>query len=262
MIGPCKEAARRACGWAAAALLRLRSRPFSLPAGPAVVIAPHADDETLGCGGLIAAMAGAGTRLDVVFITDSAASHRGHPSLDPSQVARRRAAEAEAALAVLGLPPGRLHFLGAADGELERLPPGEAGRLRGDLEALLRSLAPEELFLPWRQDGSTEHAAAFDLALAAAAGLPARIWEYPVWAWWDPLRRFAPRLGSPGSNWRWALGPGRSRKRRALACHRTQLEALPPWPRPVLPAAIARGCCGPWEFYFGPRPAGQRPGAR
>jgi LmbE family N-acetylglucosaminyl deacetylase len=190
----------------------------------------------------------------VIFVTDSAASHPGHPSLPPPEVARRRSAETAAALAVLGLAPERRHFLGAADGQLERLSAEEFARLRGRLAALLQTLVPRELFLPWREDGSTEHAAAADLAAAAAAGSPARIWEYPVWGWWDPLRRFAPRLGQPESNWRLPLGRLRPIKRRALACHRTQVEAVPPWPEAVLPPAIARGCCGPWEFYFGPRP--------
>src|SRR5690606_16204888 len=49
--------------------------PLSLPARRITVIAPHPDDESLGCGGLIAALAADGRAVQVVFVTDGAGSH-------------------------------------------------------------------------------------------------------------------------------------------------------------------------------------------
>ncbi len=55
---------------------------------PTVVVAPHPDDETLGCGVLIAAKRRLGAEVAVVFLTDGAASHPqfGSDRLAPSGV--------------------------------------------------------------------------------------------------------------------------------------------------------------------------------
>ncbi|RKJ98019.1 PIG-L family deacetylase, partial [Pseudoroseomonas wenyumeiae] len=75
-----------------------------LAPGGLVVLAPHPDDESLGCGGLLAAAAQAGRAVAVVFVSDGGASHprsRRYPRL---ALRRLREAEALAALAALGLP--------------------------------------------------------------------------------------------------------------------------------------------------------------
>ena len=41
-----------------------------------LVVAPHPDDESLGCGGLIAKLAASGSAFCVLFVTDGGASHR------------------------------------------------------------------------------------------------------------------------------------------------------------------------------------------
>jgi LmbE family N-acetylglucosaminyl deacetylase len=41
-----------------------------------LVVAPHPDDETLGCGGLISLLAQNGSAFYIVFVTDGSASHR------------------------------------------------------------------------------------------------------------------------------------------------------------------------------------------
>jgi len=230
--------------------LRLSSRPYEAPPGPLLVVAPHADDETLGCGGLIAAQARAGRAVTVVFLTDSAGSHPGHPALSAASLALRRRGEAEAALAVLGLAAGPRHFLDLPDGTLDRLAPADRAAARERLTRLIRELRPAEILAPFSRGGSTEHTAAWALtrdALAAAGG--GRLLEYPIWAWWNPLR-LRGRIGPRAGNLRFRLGPWRAVKRRALACHRSQVEPVPPAADPALPDSLARACCGPWEFYF------------
>ena len=73
--------------------------------------------------------------------------------------------------------------------------------------------------------------------------------EYPVWAWWNPWRLRSRVAGRPG-NLRFRLGPFRAAKARALACHRSQVRPIAPWPRPVLPPSVARGCMEPVEIFF------------
>jgi hypothetical protein len=42
---------------------------------PAIIFAPHQDDETLGCGGTIIRKKQAGANLQIVFMTDGCRSH-------------------------------------------------------------------------------------------------------------------------------------------------------------------------------------------
>ena len=107
--------------WAATAALPHRPLEQILAPGGVLVLAPHPDDESLGCGGLIAAALAAGRRLGVVFLSDGAASHPGHPA---AALRAMREAEARAALTRLGAPDGAARFLGLPD---SRVPDRGAG---------------------------------------------------------------------------------------------------------------------------------------
>ena len=243
-----KNFIRRIAGQLLQAALRSRSRPYLLPGGPVLVVAPHADDETLGCGGLMTALNGQGTPVHVAFVSDSAGSPEGNPA--PGQAAQRRA-EAFAALATLGVTPDRTTFLDAADGRLDRLPPAETARVRAALGELVQRHRIADVFMPYRGGGSSEHdaVAGHTRAAVAGGGSLCRVWEYPVWAWWDP-RRLAGQLARPQENFLFPLGALRARKRAALACHASQCVPQPPRREPALPPVLATLCTGPTEFYF------------
>jgi LmbE family N-acetylglucosaminyl deacetylase len=243
-----KDALRRLLGPLVARLLCFRSRPYPFGPGPALVVAPHADDETLGCGGLLALKRARGEPVEVVFVTDSAGSPEAAPA---AGLAARRRREALAALAVLGTAAQHVHFLDAPDGRLNRLTPTESRRVLTALAAVLEKIRPAEVFLPYLGEGSTEHDAAGQLTrdAVAAAGLTPRLWEYPVWAWWNPVR-LAGQLSKPAQNFTLRLGAARATKLSALACHASQLEPAGPRGEPSLPRTLAALCTGPVEFYF------------
>lgn len=79
-----------------------------------VVIAPHPDDETLGCGGILAWAARRDVLRHVVFLTNGEQSHPG-ASQDVASIRRH---EAITASAHLGLAPTQLSFLGLPDSGL------------------------------------------------------------------------------------------------------------------------------------------------
>lgn len=248
-VRACKDVIRRLCAAAFALALRLDGRRYGFPAGTALVIAPHADDETLGCGGLIAAKRRRGQDVRVVFVTDSSGSHPGHPLWSEATMAARRRDEALAACAELGVSGDFVTFLDFSDGTLERFTAAQGQEVVQELAELIRATAAVEVFAPYRGDGNGEHAAVCRLAEQACrdCGL-GTLHEYPVWAWWNPFRlRF--RLGRAG-NLHLRLGDLRGLKRRALACHRSQFEPLPPAAEPAVPPILSRLCCGPTEFYF------------
>jgi LmbE family N-acetylglucosaminyl deacetylase len=238
----------RVMAWA----LRWRSRPYVGDRNsPILVLAPHPDDETLGCAGLIAQARQAGRDVSIAYLTDGSASHPGHPRVGPAEIAGVRRAEAIAATGLLGVPREHLHFLGAQDGALDRLDPAAAAALKDGLVRLLSALRPAEIFLPARRDGSSEHEAAFPLILAAVAqaGLSPRVLEYPVWARWNPRRLARPLLTSRRV-WRLAAPENGALKRRALAVYASQFEALAPWEQPALAPEFAAFFSSPEEFFF------------
>jgi LmbE family N-acetylglucosaminyl deacetylase len=111
--------------------------PPTLPLTPAIwpeielqandrilVLAPHPDDESLACGGVIQRALSLGLPVHVLFLTFgdnnewSFTVYRKRPQLSPSQVRAMgevRRDEALAAARVLGLPPEALTFLGYPD---------------------------------------------------------------------------------------------------------------------------------------------------
>ena len=149
------------------------------------------------------------------------------------------------------MPEGRLHFLGARDGTLDRLEPPAAAALAAAIAGVLAAVRPTEVFLPYRRDGSSEHEAAFPLIRAALrdAGLRPRILEYPVWARWSPQRLVRPLLRSRRV-WRAAFRGHSALKRRALALYASQFQPLPPWDQPVCPPEFAACFDSDEEFFF------------
>lgn len=138
------------------ALLQLASLlPGELPvAGPptarrVVVVAPHPDDETIGCGGTLALLADAGADVQVVVVTDGEATI-GSPHA-PEETAARRRREAAAACTVLGVAPPT--FLGLPDGRLPEVPAAVAHGVGGVIDVV----DPDLVLAPWPLDRHPDH---------------------------------------------------------------------------------------------------------
>ncbi|MDW7710960.1 MAG: PIG-L family deacetylase [Deferrisomatales bacterium] len=223
-----------------------------------VVLAPHMDDETLGCGGLLALLSPT-REIDVVFATDGSGSPAppGGRAGDPARLAALREEEAAEALCVLGVPRGRLHFLRFPDGGLAR---NETG-LRQALAATAAGWGPAEFLVPFRQDWHPDHLAAYRAAAAAlAAGdLKGRLVEYFVYT----RRRLL-----PGGDVRAYVRPSRlarvpieavaDRKLGALGRYRSQTTLFYPGQgRPVLGPELVRRACEEPECFLTPAPDGE-----
>jgi len=146
-----------------------------LEARRVAVLAPHPDDDVIGCGGTLRKHCLAGGAATVIYLTDGArgADHAAPPV--PATAARRRR-EAETALDVIGVRD-RV-FWGVADGCLRRTAERVA-RLTADLERA----DPEAVLLPSALDGHPDHRAANRIFAAAARNLggPLKVYAYEVW---------------------------------------------------------------------------------
>lgn len=226
-------------------------------AGRLLVLAPHMDDETLGCGGLMLLHADR-SAVHILFATDGAGSPA--PLLpwqgraDEGLVGRRRA-EAQAATAKLGIPPGNLHFLDLPDGTLV----SRRAELRAALGALVASLHPDFVCAPFRFDVHPDHVAlnrAIRKVLAAMPAAPALL-EYFVYH----RLRFL-----PGGDVRRCLRDGAglavdtravaAAKRAALDCYVSQTTLVYAWQeRPILTAESLEQRCREPEYFLPTDPA-------
>lgn len=131
------------------------------PARRVLVLAPHMDDETIGCGGAICAHRAAGAAVDVLFLTD------GSLGFEPREMAARgapqrialRRAEAERACQVLGV--NRLHYFDLPDG---RSQVGNDTVLR--LAQVFSAVTPDLVYLPFLTDAHRDHRTLNELFLA------------------------------------------------------------------------------------------------
>ena len=172
-----------------------------------LVIAPHPDDEAIGCGGSIRLHADRGDRVTCAFLTSGELGIRGLP---PADVWRVREAEAGRAAAVLGLADVAL--LRCPDGGLRDGVEAAADRLRD----VLRRHDPQLVYLPHPHEWHPDHAAVPHIVRAAlgGTGLRPRLLGYEVWS---PM---------PAHDHVQDVTASMARKLAAIRCYPSQLAAF------------------------------------
>jgi N-acetylglucosamine malate deacetylase 1 len=144
-----------------------------------LVLSPHPDDETIGCGGSLRRHRRAGDDVHVVFLTSG---EQGGHGRSPEETIALREREARAAARVLGIR--HLEFWHLPDGALRTTVPA-IRRLR----AVLLSLRPDVIYVPHPHESHPDHRAAYRLvrrALAHRRGGAPEVLMYEVWT---PLQR-------------------------------------------------------------------------
>ena len=152
--------------------------------GKTMVIAPHPDDEVLGCGGLIARLVNKGNAPHIAILTSGEGSHRGccRTSEDDIVVSRRNLAFTAAG--TLGAPAGNYHFIGLPDGSI----PGKDDESKQVkiLRNLILDLNPDTVFVPHWGEGWPDHlnAARLVRSILREEGHQPSVYEYAVWMWY------------------------------------------------------------------------------
>ncbi len=182
-----------------------------------VVVAPHPDDETLGCGALLHEATAMGIACRIVCVTDGSASHPNSRTWDQPRLAARRRRELEAAVAEVS-PGADLVWLGCRDCDLPAGGP-DAALLASRLSS---AFAPGALVVAaWGGDPHVDHERTADLVSLALGHRPdiGLLW-YPIWGQFQRVP-VVPRMMCLAAGA--AAGDA---KRRALACHASQMTAL------------------------------------
>ncbi len=184
---------------------------------PIVVLAPHPDDESLGCGALLA-HAFDNHCAQVICMTDGSGSHPGSVDWPPERLAAMRRQELSHAIVRLGGTPSDMTWLGYPDGWLGAQ---DQTPIVAAIVAACRNRSARHLFAPAPQDHHEDHRSTARIAQAVARSLPnLTLFSYPVWSRWDNpdlLHRVARQRPMALDTTRW-----QERKRLAIAAHRTQ----------------------------------------
>ncbi len=188
-----------------------------------VVLAPHADDEAIGCGALIAASAGAGLRPRIVFITDGAGSHPASRSFARPRLAELREREAVCAAAILGVDFNDVSFLRQPDTATPTKGPAFDAAVAA-LAEIVAKASPAVIFAPWAADPHCDHLATHLMARKVASLTGQRHLSYPVWGWTLDANHSIDT--HPDAGWRLPVAPYIEQRQAALAAHRSQTTAL------------------------------------
>ena len=140
-----------------------------------LILAPHPDDESLGCGGTLCHHAAKGDRVVAVFLTSG---ELGLKHLPREQAWAIREREASAAAKILGL--AAVEFLRQPDWTLGEQVADAARAMR----PLLEREAPQLVYLPHPNEWHPDHRAALPVLRAALrqCGIPApELRGYEIW---------------------------------------------------------------------------------
>lgn len=129
-----------------------------------LVIAPHPDDDIIGCGGSIIKHIANGSKVHIAYCTDTTDIDCAHMSC--SEYYNKRIAEIQDAAAALGLQKSNYTILSHAPWKFD------AEKLRFDFLKVIRDVKPNILYIPHQEDGHIDHQIASIAAQYAATMAP------------------------------------------------------------------------------------------
>lgn len=192
--------------------------------GAILVLAPHPDDDILGCGGLIARCMREGIDVRVAYLTDGRHSHFGSRLWSAKRLGEARRHEAIAGQARLGVDASHLTFLEVQDTTL-LIDKSAQARVVDALAALVKDANITRVFGAWIHDPHPDHVASALIAQRLHERCPqVAIASYAIWG-----RLLPDHILLRDKSWRPLRLDVRDTleaKRNALAAHRTQTTHL------------------------------------
>jgi len=187
-----------------------------------LVLAPHADDETLGCGGTIAKHVKSGDEVNVAILTNASV---GAPELFGDNVINQVRDECSRACQVLGV--NKVYFENLPAPQLDQYP---QYKIANCIRKIINDVSPSVLYIPHKGDLHMDHGAIYNAALVAArpfANQPVlTIYSYETlseteWGHPTPDMAFIPTVFNDIS------GEFLEKKLLALKCYVSQLRDFP-----------------------------------
>lgn len=217
----------------------------------AVVMAPHPDDESLGCGGAIALMRQRSIPVHIVVVSDGTGSHSHSRQYPPLQLRMLREHETRVAASHLGVATTDLTFWRWPDKQVPQVGSAEFSAAVQQCDRLLRRCCPSLVLVPWWQDQHCDHRATAQIVQSCLQTWPdpPQRWAYSIWG--SKAAGLA-TLPAGETGWRLDISAVQSVKRAAVMAHQSQTTDLirddPSGFR--LTADMLENLIQPWETYL------------
>jgi len=183
-----------------------------------LVIAPHMDDEVLGCGGVICKHKASGDKVTVIFVAHRIYGHKFDKN--KNEIEKKHALKSQK---ILGYD--KSIFLDLDDERLDAC----LQDMIIPLEKHMRIIEPAVVYLPFRQDNNQDHRAVFDAARVAirpaAAQFIKEVNMYEVSSSTEQSPPLPETAFSP--NFYVDIGRYIDRKMKCLACYETEKRRYP-----------------------------------
>ncbi|MDZ4728822.1 MAG: PIG-L deacetylase family protein [Xanthomonadales bacterium] len=138
-----------------------------------LVLSPHPDDESIGCGGTLRKHVVEGADIKVVFLTSG---EQGGHGFTADEARRTRELEAQQATEILGITD--IEYWREKDGLLR-----VSRRLTEKLVKTIQNYRPDLIFVPNESESHSDHRATFRLLQSVRRKfmIEARILKYEIW---------------------------------------------------------------------------------
>lgn len=197
-----------------------QTNPMSLTDKSMLVVAPHPDDETFGCAGLIAQKLKLGAEVSVVFLTNGENSLANVPQ---EEIKLYRQKSAKDAAKILGV--STIYFLGLKDGAIPRKNDESFVDAVKKITQIIEEVTPLELYCTHAHESWSDHNAAAELTIVALQKLdkPISLYMYWVWVWFSvPLKRM--NVLNFSQTYHLSIGDVMKTKKEAIDCYLNALH--------------------------------------
>ena len=191
-----------------------------------MILAPHPDDESLGCGGLISILGKQKIKVFVTFITDGSLSHPNSKKYPSDKLATLRKAEAIAALNELGVDETCIFFMNKKDRALPCYNEACFFENCEDLKHIIAACKPDLIFVTYEKDPHPDHRATWQMLMQIKRQKTEQfsILEYIIW-----LYNLGESKDLPEQNAEWLYADITAclhKKQKAIAKHVSQTTRL------------------------------------
>ncbi len=224
----------------------LKNADFVKSWGKTLIVAPHPDDESLGCGGAIALLRNFSIEVEVLVLSDGTLSHPNSVKFPAEKLRDLRETEMLNALEILGVNKENTTFFRYKD---RSVPNADSTETVVRCGKYLDFIEPQTILVPWRRDPHPDHRAAH--SLIRAANESAKMIEYPIWLWEIAESHDAPRCEEVAA-FRLDISSVTAQKQRAINAHQSQTtDLIDDDPQAFrLTADILANFAGNWEIYL------------
>lgn len=148
--------------------------------GTTLIVAPHADDESLACGGVISLLRKYNQTVYILLLSDGTLSHPNSVEYPAEKLRNLRENELLTAARALDVPVENIIFCRYKDRQVPGLQNPHFDQALSNMNKIIEIIGPQSIFVPWRKDPHPDHIAAYELIDNATTN-GAKIYEYAVW---------------------------------------------------------------------------------